>query len=111
MAEHTATLTKRRDDIWGTSKVKFYTIDITSAGADGYTLSASVLGFRRIREVLVFAGKENGGYVLDFIPTTLSLDDCGDGKLRVYEAGADGAVLDEVTSGDLGEFRFAVLGY
>lgn len=45
MAEHTATLTKRRDDVWGTSKVKFYTIDITSAGADGYTLSASVLAF------------------------------------------------------------------
>lgn len=46
-----------------------------------------------------------------FIPTTLSLDDSGDGKLRVYQS--DDAVdpLDEVTSGDLGEFRFAVLGY
>lgn len=111
MAEHTATLTKRRDDVWGTSKVKFYTIDITSAGADGYTLSASVLGFRRIREVLIFGTQENGGYVMRFIPTTLSLDDSGDGKLRVYQS--DDAVdpLDEVTSGDLGEFRFAVLGY
>lgn len=111
MAEHTATLTKCRDEVWGNQKVKFFRIDITFAGSDGYTIAASSIGLRRIREVMILGVQENGGYVMRFVPTTLAGDDCGDGKLRVYQS--DDAVdpLDEVTSGDLGEFRFAVFGY
>jgi hypothetical protein len=110
MAGHTATLTKVRDEVWGNQKVKFYRIDITSAGADGYALTAATLGFRRIREVMILGAQENGGYVMKYIPDTLG-DDAGDGVLNVYQS--DDAVdpLDEVTSGDLGEFRFAVFGY
>lgn len=110
MAEHTATLTKVDDDVWGKLLVKFYRIDITSAGADGYTLSPAALGLRRIKEVIISGTQENGGYVMRYVPTALG-DQAGGGVLNVYQS--DDAVdpLDEVTSGDLGEFRFIVLGY
>lgn len=111
MAEHTATLVKNYDDVWGSLRVKGYSINITAAGADGYTLSAALLGFKRIKEVICTGTQETMGYILQFIPTSVTLEGCGDGLLQVVQS--DDAVdpLDEVTSGDLGVFRFLVLGY
>lgn len=111
MAEHTATLTKLKDDRDGRRKSATFEINITSAGADGFTLNGPKLGFSRLCEVKIQNTVENGGYVAQFIPTTLGLKEVSTGKIRVYEAGADGAVLDEVTSGDLGVFRFEATGY
>lgn len=109
MAEHTATLTKVDDDVWGKLLVKFYRIDITSAGTDGYTLSPAALGLRRIKEVIVTGGQEGAGYVMVYNSTALG-DQAGGGKLNVY-GGAGALDFTEIVSGNLGEFRFIVLGY
>lgn len=106
MAASTATLTKVAESIRGTRRVIDYVINITSAGADGYPLNASTLGYRRITAFEGGSALENGGYVLQYVPDSRTLEYLGDGDLFVYEAGADAAALDEVESGDLGEFRF-----
>lgn len=117
MAEHTATVTRiGYPQADGQYKSIELSVNITSAGADGLTLAAGSgkLGdFRRIVSVQVKGTVENGGYVMQFIPTTLPSGEAGvgDGLLRVYEAGADAAALDEVTSGDLGVFMVKVVGY
>lgn len=106
MAAHTATLTKLDEQIRGDRRIIDYVIDITAAGADGYPLDASTLGYRRITAFLGCMGQENGGYVLQYVPDSRTLEYIGDGDLFVYEAGVDDAALDEVETGDLGEFRF-----
>lgn len=107
MAAHTATLTKVGvDQIRGNRRIQEYVIDITAAGADGYPLDAATLGVQAICAFLGCMGQENGGYVLQYVPDARTGEFVGDGDLFVYEAGADAAALDEVETGDLGEFRF-----
>lgn len=117
MAEHTATVTRiGYPQPEGQHKAVTLSINITSAGADGLSLTAGsgkLSDFRRIVSVDVQGAVENGGYVMQFIPTTLPTDErgVGNGKVRVYEAGADDAALDEVVSGDLGVFMVKVVGF
>jgi hypothetical protein len=117
MAEHTATVTRiGYPQAEGQYKKITLSINITSAGADGLSLTAGSgkLGdFRRIVSVTCQSSQENGGYVMQYVPTTLPSGEAGvgDGKVFVYEAGADAAALDEVESGDLGVFMVEVVGF
>lgn len=114
MAASTVTIKKYgKDERFGHVVRKHFNFNITSAGADGATVSASALGLNTITSVRI-VGQETGGYVAQFLPTsrpTAEWSYLGDGVIRVYEAGADAAVLDEVTSGDLGEFLVEVEGF
>jgi hypothetical protein len=120
MAESTHTVAQIGvPTIEGQKRYQRLLVDITAAKADGVNLVAGndgdgLSGFSRIEGVRVLA-QENGGYVCQFVATTMpsyanpttSLV----GALRVYEAGADAAVLDEVVGDeDAGEFLIEVMG-
>jgi len=115
MAEHTVTplVLKPKQNV-GQSRRWKLSLNITAAGVDGYSITAGtnpLSGWERIEGFRVL-GQENGGYVMQYIPTTLPASDgyMGNGKVRVYEAGGDGGVLDEVVSGDLGVFIVEIEG-
>lgn len=64
----------------------------TAGGTTGFdAVIAAALGDDR--EVIAVVGQDCEGYVLGYLPEH-------DGTLSMYEAGADGAALDEVANGD-----------
>jgi hypothetical protein len=116
MAASTVTELVLRKELYGQRRVWDLSINVTAAGDDGHAIAAgtgALSGWKQIEMVLVTGAQENGGYVIQYIPTTLPVaaGALGNGKLRVYEAGADGDVLDEVVTGDLGVFIVRVEGY
>lgn len=116
MAEHTVTELVLRKQRYGRRNVWDISYNITSAGADGYSIAAgsnSLTGWTKIESVIVTGVRENMGYVACFVPNALPAagDGIGGGKLRIVQS--DDAVdpLDEVTSGDLGVFIVRVEGF
>lgn len=120
MAESTHTVaTIGVAEIEGRNRYQRLLVDITAAKADGVALVAGDAGdglsaFTRIDGVKVLA-QENGGYVCQFVATTFPSNANPStglaGALRVYEAGADAAGLDELTGDeDAGEFLVEVQG-
>lgn len=120
MAESTATISELGPaEIEGRRRYKRLLVDITACKADGVTLAAGNDGdglsaFTRIDGVRVLA-QETGGYVCQYVattrPTSTSPTTGLAGALRVYEAGADAAGLDELVGDeDAGEFIVEVMG-
>jgi hypothetical protein len=116
MAEHTVTELVLRKENPGQRKVWDISYNITSAGADGYTIAAgsnSLSGWKKIEMALVTGVQENMGYVAQLIPSALPVAGGALGTFKLQIVQSDDAVdpLDEVTSGDLGVFVLRIEGY
>lgn len=92
---------------------KQFALDITAAKADGAALTLAALGLTSLVSFRVVA-QEKGGYVAQFIPTSMPSSKgsyVGAGVVKVYEAGADAAALDELVGDeDAGVFLIEVVG-
>jgi hypothetical protein len=117
MAEHTVTELVLRKENPGQRKVWDISYNITTAGADGYTIAAgskSLSGWKKIEMALVTGVQENMGYVAQLIPSALPVAGGALGTFKLQISGAPQGTtgpLDEVVSGDLGVFVLRIEGY
>lgn len=91
----TYSLSRVDADVMGSHKVRVVDMDISSYETGGESLVPSDVGLNRFINVVV-QDKTGSGYVPQY--------DYANGKLQVFEAGADAAPLDEVAAAtDLGD--------
>ena len=100
----TATLTFIRESRRGQVRVRDYVVNVTTAEADGVTITPSTVGLSRIYEAYQMAN-ETGGVFAQYVMTTPGdAKASGSGAIDLFNS--SGAV----TSGDQGEFRFRFEG-